>query len=186
MTVAEVQFEREVAELPAPPRDDGSGVASGNPILRNMTLARRATIVIGALAVAGFSHLAGLGLGGALCVFVGVLPVLFVMSVLVGVSAAVNTAAKVAREGAPADPMTLVRRQQRVRLRALPEALELELQDGAKSEIERWAWADVKLLRTADAIELTKAPRAMIVPLATSGLDAFVAVVERYTAAEKT
>ncbi len=167
-----VAFDRELAEAPQRTAGAVDAKALRDPVMRNMTLARRATIVAGAIAIAFFSHLAGLGLGGALCVFLGLLPILYVFSLFVGMGAMVKTATKVVHDHQQqySSPVPLggrfqlVRRTQHVTVTLGADALEIGVRDDRGAQTDRWPWAEVRLDRTGDALIVARGTESFTVP----------------------
>jgi hypothetical protein len=148
-----VEFERR--RLAPAPSANGLHVVMGGPAATRFTRrlhgVRAAVVVLGALAVAFVTQRLGVGLGGALCAFLGVLPILWGAGWLFGLLvSARRLAADVSQHGAAlptvegASPRWHL---ERVRLEVRDEGLRLErrgeLGDGASTI----AWRDVRFTR---------------------------------------
>jgi hypothetical protein len=151
-----VEFDREVLR----PVLDGAGEdANGDidlsPALglwRSVRLVRWVAMTAGAAVIAYLTHRSGLSLDGALCVFMGLLPILWIMGWFAGLSFGARRVATVVRASGPtASPAQLLaripRHSQHVALSVATDALEVTLRDAEASQSHRWPWREVQLIR---------------------------------------
>ncbi len=170
----EVQFERHIARTAEAEAD-----ALSESITRKVNLARGGTFVAAALLVAVLTHLAGLGTGGSLCVFFGLLPLMWIASWVAGMRAIM----KGVRQRAELETQGPTLRRETVKLRAAPSSLEVSY-DGAV--VQHWPWSEVSLDRTGGGLHLRRGAQGVDVPASAFGdaaqLEAFAAFVEQYIA----
>jgi hypothetical protein len=168
----EVQFERHIARTAEAEAD-----ALSESITRKVNLARGGTFVVAAVLVAALTQVAGLGTGGALCVFFGLLPVMWLLSWLAGMRAIMRGV----RQRATLETEGPTLRRETVKLRAAPSSLEVSY-DGAV--VQHWPWSEVSLDRSGGGLHLKRGAQGVDVPSAAfsdaAQLEAFAAFVEQY------
>lgn len=160
-----IEFERHLAGPATDVRQEAA-----QSLRRSMMVGRGAALLIGAVAIALLTRAFGLGLGGALCVFVGLLPLLLAGAWVVGFFTMVKATTELVRENAASGgPGVVTLRRQKVRLMLSPEALEVELDDGGQRRTELWPWAEVHFEPGEAVVRLRKGREQLDVPVAAFG-----------------
>jgi hypothetical protein len=147
-----VEFDRQV---PRPLFEGGEptiDVAPAVRLWRSVRFVRWGAMFGGAALIAFLTHRSGLSLDGALCVFIGLLPVLWIVSWLVGLTFGARRAATLARSaveqaGAQGPIVRIEKLAQHVALNVAADALEVTLKDAEQSHSHRWPWGEVQLIR---------------------------------------
>jgi hypothetical protein len=154
-----VEFDRQVADdAPPPPGID----QSANRIWRSVRIVRISAMLLGAVLGAYLTHLAGLSLNAALCVFIGAAPLLWLLSAFIGLAFGARRARVLMQQSGQA---ARLEQPQHVLLQISAEALEVTLKQGAETESHRWPWKEVRLDRHGQhAFYLTRELHGIEVP----------------------
>ena len=163
-------FERHVAGSPQVEEH-----ALTESIRRSVALARGGTFVVGMAIVALATRVMGLGVGGTLCVVIGLLPIVGAVSWFAGMGAIM----KGVRQRADFESKGPTLKREKVTVEVTPDALEVTAFDTR----QRWPWAEVKHQRTAVGLRLSRGDQEIEVPISAFQepvtLDAFLAELQK-------
>jgi hypothetical protein len=165
-----VEFDRQVPRPLVEGAEPSLDLAPAVRLWRSVRFVRWAAMFGGAAIIAFLTHRSGLSLDGALCVFIGLLPILWITSWLAGLTFGARRVATLARsaveQAAENGPVIRIERlAQHVALNVATDALEVTLQDAEQSLSHRWPWGEVQLVRhDGDAFWLHREREAIEVP----------------------